>query len=58
MAKASLQEVDTYIARLHNTVTQFIATGPIMDLCLAAEQHPGMRVSKRWWEQEVFYLEG
>ena len=47
MAEAGLQEVETYVSRRQNTVTQFIATRPIMDLCLATEQRPGPRVSKR-----------
>ena len=38
MAEAGMQEVETYISRHQNTVTQFIATRPIMDLCLVAER--------------------
>ena len=41
MAEAGLQEVETYLSRHHNTVTQFIASRPIMDLCLAVELSPG-----------------
>ena len=37
LAEAGLQEVDTYIAYRQDTVTKYIATGPIMDLCLATE---------------------
>ena len=40
-----------YIARRHNMAVQYIATLPIMDLYLVAEQNPGMRLSRRWWEQ-------
>ena len=29
-----------------------------MDLCLAAEQRPWTRVSKKWWEQEGLTLGG
>ena len=58
MAEPGLQEVETYSSRLHNTVTQFIVTRPIMDLCLAAERRPGSRVAKWWWEQDGLYLEG
>ena len=36
---------------------QFIATGPIMDLCLAAERHSGDRAWNQWWEQEGIYTE-
>ena len=58
MAEAGLQEVETYVSRRQNTVAQFIATRPIMDLCLATEQRPGPRVSKRWWEQDGVDVEG
>ena len=34
MVEVVLQEVDIYVSRHHNTVAQFIATRPIMDLCL------------------------
>ena len=39
MAESGLHELDTYVDRLQNTVTQYIVTKP-MDLCLEAEQ---------WW---------
>ena len=38
--------------------TQFIATNPIMDLCLAAAQYLGVQVLKRWWKQEGINMEG
>ena len=46
MAEAGLQEVDTYAYHRQITAAQFIATRPIMDLYLAAEQRPGPRISK------------
>ena len=58
MAEADLQEVETYVSRRQSTVTQYIATRPIMDLCLAAKRRPGPRVATRWWEQEGLDLEG
>ena len=51
MAEAGLQEVQTYVSYCHNTVVQFIVTRPIMDLCLAVENRPGRRMSKRQWQQ-------
>ena len=57
MEEAGLQEVDTYITFLQNTVTHCIATGTAVDLCLVAEQYLGTSVSNRWWEQEYLYLE-
>ena len=35
-----LEEIRVYIARRQNMVAQYIATCPIMDLCLAAERNP------------------
>ena len=51
MEESGLQEVETYVSRFQNTVSQFIDTRPIMDLCLAAERRLGSRVNKRLWEQ-------
>ena len=34
-----------------NTVAQFIATQPILDLCKNSTWRPGARVARRWWEQ-------
>ena len=45
MVEAGLTEVETYISRLQNTVTQYIATGAIMYLFLAAKHRPGPRVA-------------
>ena len=39
-------------------VTQYIATCPIMDLCLAAERKPGMRLFRQWWEQTALGILG
>ena len=49
--------METYIYLRHNTVVQYIATGPNMDLCLASKQRPGPSVAMRWWEQEGLNLE-
>ena len=58
MAEAGFQEVETYVYRRQNTVEKYIATRPIVDLCLAAKQRPGPRVTTLWWEQEGLDLEG
>ena len=52
MAEMGIQEVETYVSRNQKIVTQFIVTRPIMDLCLAAERIPGLRVYKQWWDQD------
>ena len=57
MAESGLQEVDTYVSRLNNTVAQFTMTSPIVDLCLSVKQRPGTRVTMRWWEQDGLDLE-
>ena len=46
------------VTRTQNTVAQYIATLPIMDLCERATRRPGVRVSWQWWEQDGIYLEG
>ena len=45
------------ITRRQNTVAEYIATRPILDLCERATQRLGARVSRRWWEQEGIDLE-
>ena len=58
MAEAGLQEVENYLYHHQNTVAQYIATRPIMDLCLEAKRKPGPIVTMQWWEQEGLDLEG
>ena len=58
MAEVGLQGVETYISCLHNTMAQYIATGPIMDLCLESKWKPGPIVTMLWWEQGGLDLEG
>ena len=53
MLEAGLDEVETYVARRQNTVSQSFANIFMMDLCLAAQHHPRARVSQRWWEQDI-----
>ena len=43
MEEAVVEEAETYITRRQNTSAQFIATMPIMDLCMAKVRHPGAR---------------
>ena len=58
MEEAGMQEVETYLSRHQNTVAQFIATRPIMDLFLVAERRLGPMISKFWWEQDEVDVEG
>ena len=50
--------IRTSILRRQNTVAQFIATRPILDLCKQATRRPGARVSLWWWEQTGIDLKG
>ena len=58
LAIVGLGEIGIYIARRHNMVAQYIATHPIIELCLEAEWKPGLRLSRRWWEQPAVYIMG
>ena len=52
MVTAGLQDIETYIYRRQNTVTQYIVTRTIMDMCIAAGRHLGTQILGMWWEQE------
>ena len=58
MAASCLEEAKTYVLRRQRTITQYIATHPILELYMEAERRPGVWVSLRWWDQEVLDLEG
>ena len=58
LTMVGLEEIGVYISRRQNTVAQYIANHLIMDLCLAAEQNPGMRLSRQWWEQPALDITG
>ena len=51
MKEAGIVRIRTSILRRQNTVTQFIATRPILELCEKANRRPGARLARRWWEQ-------
>ena len=44
MVESGLQEVETYVSRRQNTITHFIATRTIVELCLEMERRTGSRV--------------
>ena len=56
MAALGLEEVDAYFLRRQNTVAQYIATRPILELCLVLERRLGSHVSQRWWETDGINL--
>ena len=51
MKEAGIVRIWTSILWRQNTVAQFIATRPILDLCEGAVRRPGARVPRRWQEQ-------
>ena len=51
MAVVGLEEVEKYFLFPQNTIAQYIATRPILDLCLVAERRPGARVTQHRWGQ-------
>ena len=51
MREAGLTDIRKSIANRQNTVTQYIATRPILDLCEGARAREGAKVPMRWWDQ-------
>ena len=58
MAMVGLEEIGAYISRRQNKVAQYIETRHIMDLCLAEERNPGMRLYRQWWEHPDLNIMG
>ena len=58
LEEAGLEGIRKSITRRQNTVAQYIATRPILDLCKRATRRQGARVSRRWWDQAGIDLEG
>ena len=50
LVMVGLEDIGIYISCKQNTVTQYIATHPIMDLCLVSDRKPRMHLSRQWWE--------
>ena len=57
MIEAGFEGIGKSITRRQNTVAQYIATQPILDLCERATPRLGDRVSRQWWEKEGIDLE-
>ena len=57
MAEAGFKEIGVYVTRRQNTVAQYIATQPILELCEKSVQRPGAWVSRRWREKKGLDLE-
>ena len=52
MKEAGFKEISTSITNRQNTVTQYIAIRPLLDLCEGTNQIGGVRLSRRWWDQK------
>ena len=46
-------EIWKSITNRQNTVTLYISTQPILELCEQTTQRRGARLSRRWWDQKV-----
>ena len=51
MKEAGLTNVQTSIKRRQNTVAEYIATRPLLDLCEGEKQREGAQITMRWWDQ-------
>ena len=58
MREAGFEGIRKSITRRQNTVAQYNATRPNLDLCERSTWRPGARVSCRWWEQADIDSEG
>ena len=52
MKEAGFKYIRTSINARQNTVVQYIATRPLLDLCKGTKQIGGERVEMRWWDQK------
>ena len=58
LREAGMVGMRTSITWRQNTVAQYIATRPILNLCERATWRPGAQVSRRWWDQAGIDLGG
>ena len=52
MKEAGFKEIRNLITNRQNTVAQYIAKRPLLDLCEEANEIGGVTVSRRWWGQK------
>ena len=52
MEEADFEEIGVYIKNMKNTVTQYLATQPTLDLCERYVRRSGVWFYRRWWYQE------
>ena len=58
MGEAGFKGIRKSVTSRQNTVAQYIATRPIMDLCERSIWKTEVRVFQRWWDQAGINLEG
>ena len=58
MGEAGFEGIRKLVTRRQNTVVQYIAAQPILDLCEQSTWQPGARVYCWWCKQAGIYLEG
>ena len=56
MQEAEFEDMEEYVLKRQNTVAQYIAMRPFLDLCKETVQMPGKWVAKMWWEKKVLDL--
>ena len=50
--------MEEYVRRRQNTVSQYITTPSLLELCEGSERAPGTQVWMWWWEQAGLSLVG
>ena len=58
MHRTVFKEMGEHVLKKQNTVTQYIATLSVFDLCKYTAWMSGAWVTKRWWEKEGLELVG
>ena len=58
MRAYGIKEIETYISRLNSMVVQYIATHPIMYLCLDMGSRPVLQAPKRLGNRRAWYSHG
>ena len=58
MEEEGFEDMGIYVLKRHITVTQYITTRPILDLCENMDRSLGAWVARIWWQNEGLYLAG
>ena len=56
LEEVGLLTIDEYIERRRETIVEYVATRPVLDLCRNERRRPGTTHHKRfWWDQVCFF---